>query len=170
MTSFLRHGLVSPWRRFRHRPDVWFASRPLRRHHGIRFPRRIHQGGGGQPHVHDPAIFGDPLQAVGLQNLSPGKLLDHRQRFLALALRDQIADVHRQRLGFAPAVHPFRPGIPGQDAALQVLHQDGIVARHGPPRPATQGLGFPQRRLRFFISVISVKVITAPSITFSWVR
>ncbi len=50
-------------------------------------------------------------------------------------LRDPVADVHRQRLGLAPAIHPHRSRVPGQDAALQVLHGDGIVRHRAQPPP-----------------------------------
>src|SRR5271157_4636892 len=65
---------------------VLLAHLPLRGGDGIRFAGLVHQCGGGQPDLDSPAAFGGPLQAVGLQNLGPGKLFYNGQRFLLLVL------------------------------------------------------------------------------------
>ena len=46
--------------------------------------------------------------------------------------RHPHAHVHPQRLGFAPAINPLRARAPHQQAAIPILHGDGVarIARH----------------------------------------
>ncbi len=100
-----------------------------------------------------------------------GQFPDDGQRFFLRRIRDQFTDIHGQCLGLAPAVHSGRARIPAQDPAVQILHQDGVARVGHHDGKAAQGLADSRSISRaFFISVMSKKVMTAPSITLSSVR
>jgi hypothetical protein len=88
----------------------------------------------------------------------------------AQILRNQFAHVHAQRLGFAPAIHSHRPGVPGQDAAFQVLTVMASCASRTTTARRRKLVGLRKASRVCTVSVMSKKEITAPSMTLSSVR
>ena len=85
---FLSHGRVR----------LVYVSRaqlPFSGRHCVHLSARVHQCGGGHPHLRGASVFGDPLRAVRLYDRGLADPLHCSQLILAPVLRNQLADVHR---------------------------------------------------------------------------
>ena len=95
------------------------------------------------------AFLGQSLGSVGRQRFTAAKLQHLRLGRLISARWNAFAHVHQQCLCLGPAVHAHGAWVPGQDAAIQVLHGDGVARITHDNRQAQQLVGFKKRIARF---------------------
>ena len=139
------------------------GDNPFRGRDGINFPCPIHQFGGNRRHRQRAPLLCTPVDYLRLQPTNVPPPLKQRERLFPPRLRHQFKNIQRQRLTFAPPIQFFSAGIPGQNLASG--HAPAVrPACRAPPRPDVK------TACAFFIAEISVRLIIAPSLTFSNVR
>ncbi len=81
----------------------------------------------GEPDVEDAAVLGDALQFEGIDCLAGADLADEVEGAGAFGRGDELPRAHAERFGLRVAVHAFGALVPGLEAAVEVLHGDGVV-------------------------------------------
>ncbi len=137
---------------------------------GVNFAGVVDQSGGGDLDGEGASVFGAARGRVSREDFAADEELQPGEFPVVETGGDAVAESELQGFNFGPAIHARGGGIPRAGASVEVLHGDGVVGVPDDDGEAEEFVGLRSSSRVRTMAVISMKEMTAPSMTFSSVR